>query len=52
MFTNGERLRRIFSSLVLFVFIRQIRGSKLNGTAMAIQRSTTIHEQWNFFNHE
>ncbi len=31
IFTNGERLRRRFSLLVLFVFIRAIRGSRTSG---------------------
>jgi hypothetical protein len=31
IFTNGKRLRRRFSLLVLFVFIRGIRGSRTSG---------------------
>jgi hypothetical protein len=31
IFTNGERLRRRSSLLVLFVFIRDIRGSRTSG---------------------
>jgi hypothetical protein len=49
IFTNGERLRRRFSLLVLFVFIRGICGSRTSGqdgrTAGVLQN----HGQQNHF---
>jgi hypothetical protein len=42
--TNGERLRRRFSLLVLFVFIGAIRGSRRSGHEGRNRRSLVIDE--------